>query len=109
MPPLQARSGWKWLVVLVLLCVLGLFAWELLALHVQEPSSPVSASEAKAFAAIEIPPEAANIRIAGFRQWIAFEQLLRFVAPADVCMRTARAILPGEKLELCDDFETKRM
>ena len=91
-------SKFTWAVLIVILSMVVWFAWEMFGLHVEEPRGPVSASKAQSFAAIRIPAEATNIRIAGFRQWIQYQQFVRFEAPNAVCLRTATEIVPGEKL-----------
>jgi hypothetical protein len=109
MPQPKTKSRSKLYSGLAILAAIGLFAWSLAGLHVHEPAGPVSAAEAKDFTRIEIPPEATNIRIAGFHQWIQYEQFLRFEAPAEVCLRTARRVQPNVKLARCDEFDLKHV
>jgi hypothetical protein len=96
-----------WAVTVGLAGLFALFAWSLLGLHVNEPRGPVSAAEAASFASIPIPPEATNIRIAGYSQWIQYEQYVRFEAPVAVCLRHAAAVVPGEPLTPVGQDELK--
>src|SRR5688500_1625741 len=67
-------------------------------LHVYEPAAFATAAEAAKGCGIPVPPEAKNIRVAGWSQWVAREDYLRFEAPAPVCLRHAAVLVPGEAL-----------
>lgn len=97
MTPAQ-KAKRKWIIRLSILGVLLLGIWELFGLHITEPTAPVSVKKASSFANISIPSEATNIRIAGYRQWIEFNQFVRFEAPPAICLKTAEKILHDEKL-----------
>ena len=91
-------SKFTWAVLILISSMVVWFAWEVFVLHIEEPRGPVSASKAQSFASIRIPAEATNIRVAGFRHWIQYQQFVRFQAPTAVCLRTATEIASGEKL-----------
>ncbi len=67
-------------------------------LRVYEPAPFATAAEASKGCGIPIPPEATNVRFAGWSQWIAHEDYLRFEAPVSVCLRHAAVLVPGEAL-----------
>ena len=62
--------------------------------------SPVFATvaEARKHLSIPLPDEAKNIQFAGYREWIAAEDLMRFMAPVEVCLKHAAVISPGKQL-----------
>lgn len=97
----------SWLVRTVVLAAIGWFLWSMFGLHVHEPPGPISVETAAALASIPIPPEAKNIRFAGFSHWIQYEQYLRFEAPVEVCLRHAAVIVPGKTLQPADAFQLR--
>jgi hypothetical protein len=62
--------------------------------------SPVfaNAAEARKHITISLPDEATNIRFAGYREWLAVEDLMRFEAPTDTCLKHAELVLPGKEI-----------
>ncbi len=52
----------------------------------------VTSLEARKYLTILLPDEARNIQFAGYREWIAAEDLIRFEAPTDVCLKHAAMI-----------------
>jgi len=58
-----------------------------------------TAAEARKHITIPLPDEATNIRFAGYREWIAAEDYLRFEAPVAVCLNHAAVILPKANLQ----------
>lgn len=66
--------------------------------HVHEPAAIATAADASEACGIPLPPEARNIRVAGWSQWIAHEDYLRFEAPVAVCLRHAAVLVPGTAL-----------
>lgn len=57
-----------------------------------------NATEARKHLKIPLPDEAVNIRFAGCREWIAADDVLRFEAPVDVCLKHAGVMFPGTPL-----------
>jgi hypothetical protein len=66
--------------------------------RVYEPAPFATATQASTGCGIPVPPEAKNIRVAGWSQWIAHEEYLRLEAPVPVCLRHAAVLVPGEAL-----------
>src|SRR5512140_1713690 len=86
--------GTAFAVVAVIRCATALAP----PLQVYEPAAFATAADAFQGCGIPIPPEAKNIRVAGWSQWIAHEDYVRFEAPVPVCLRHAAVLVPGEAL-----------
>jgi hypothetical protein len=67
-------------------------------LRVYEPAPFATAADIPNGVGVPLPPEARNIRVAGWSQWIAHESYLRFEAPVPVCLQHAAKVLPDETL-----------
>lgn len=94
----KKTSRLTWAILLLIILLVGLSAWDLLSLHVSEPAGPVSISQAEAFIEVAIPPTARNIRIAGFSQWMQYERHVRFEAPVADCEIVASRVLDGSAM-----------
>ena len=92
--------------ILLLVVIVGL-GWEFLALHVDQPAVPTSAADAEAYTGVPLPPEAKNIRVAAYRQWIEYAQYVRFEAPVSVCLKYAAKVAPGSALQPVEIFQRK--
>lgn len=86
----------------------GRSRWALVGLHVSNPARPVSPQQAEAITGVPLPPEASNIRVAGYQQWIEFVQYVRFEAPVEVCLEYAAAVIPGAALQPVDEYQLER-
>jgi len=67
-------------------------------LRVYEPAAFATALEASQACRIPLPPEATNIRVAGWSAGVAHEEYLRFEAPVAVCLKHAAILVPGAML-----------
>ncbi len=67
-------------------------------LQVYEPAALATPEDAARSCKLPIPPEAKNIRAAGWSQSIAHEDYLRLEAPVAVCLRHAAVLVPTEPL-----------
>lgn len=101
----RPQASRRWLITLGLpLATVALFAWVLFGFHIDEPSGFVTATQAAAYTGLPLPPEAKNIRMAGYRQWIEEAQYVRFEAPVDVCLAyAAKVVASPDPLPAADD------
>ena len=67
-------------------------------LRVYEPAAFATVDHASKGCRVPLPPEATNIRVAGWSAGVAHEDYLRFEAPVDVCLKHAAILVPGFKL-----------
>jgi len=70
---------------------------------IYESPAFLTASEARKHIAVSLPDEATNIRFAGYREWIAADDYLRFEAPVDVCLKHAAVMMPKSPLQQHQD------
>jgi hypothetical protein len=104
----ERKTTVRWLVRIVVLAVVVYGVWQLFGLHVNEPPRPATPAQAQKYTGVPLPAEAHNIGVAGYRQWIQFEQYVRFEAPVDVCLKYAAKVVPGATLQPIDEYEIKR-
>ena len=62
----------RWAVRVGIVVVAVLFAWQLAGFHVTESRGAITAAKAKSITGLTLPPQATNIRAAGYRQWIEY-------------------------------------
>jgi len=101
----KKTSTLTWFLLVVILSLVAWFLWAAFGLHVSEPRGPISAAEAESIAGVRVPPEAKNIRAAGYHQWIQYEQYLRFEAPPDVCFQFSATVVPGATTQPIESSE----
>jgi hypothetical protein len=53
---------------------------------------PLTVDEARQQFAFDYPDSARRVRFASFSQWVAYEAILRFEAPADDCIAVAKRV-----------------
>ncbi len=98
-------SKFKWFVRVAVVGGIMWFAWSLFGLHVRESRGPLTPTAAASLAGIPIPPEALNVRVASYSQWIEYAKYIRFEAPVDVCLRHASAVVPGARLQPANEYD----
>ncbi|MGC4001778.1 MAG: hypothetical protein QM811_00915 [Pirellulales bacterium] len=74
-----------------------------------QPPPFATAADARKTLTMPLPDEATNIRFAGYHEWIAMDEILRFDAPIDVCINHAIELYPNERFEVVSDEDLRRV
>lgn len=82
---------------LLVLALLAAFAVGLMkpfgGASLKQSQGPISLAEARGLWAFDFPDSAHDIQFYAFSEWIAHETLVRFEAPVEDCIATARRVL----------------
>ncbi|MEI8195515.1 MAG: hypothetical protein WCI73_06375 [Phycisphaerae bacterium] len=99
---IKKTSKASWLVRGLVCTFAGFIVWQLGFSHTYESGRPLTYAEARRHSPISLPPSARNIWIAKHRQWVGFEEYVRFEAPLAECEAFAESLLQNEKLAPVD-------
>ncbi len=106
-PPAISRKpkSRKWLIAAVLILItvgVGRFViWPFIS-NTYDPGNKSSSADVAEYLQVPPPPEAHDFHVAAYQEMIAKCVFVRFSAPAEVCKKYAKAIVPDKPLASLD-------
>ncbi|MGD0461012.1 MAG: hypothetical protein ABSB74_00850 [Tepidisphaeraceae bacterium] len=93
-----------WLIVILIPVLLigayaGYMIWYLASTHVNDPAGASTRADVTYYTSVPPPPEAHDIRVAAFEYVQARLTFVRFLAPVDICVKYAAAVMPNTTLK----------